>query len=601
MEERNKIPTAVANQNKFFVGITMAGAISAGAYSAGVIDFLLFALNEWEKQKKKDSESIDIANITPTHQVVIPVVSGASAGSIVGAIAFPLIPDDLALQECKYEDIGNVEYCLPKVFDAWVKLTSFTNKSGKNELFGLDDLNNESKVSALLNSNVLDEVIKTTFSISKKSTRTYPFISDNLHLFFTHSNLRGVPYEIDMVGGTAGQPGYSMTMHADRIHYVVRGIGQGTFESPWLDREPVDNFIQLNTNDLSDDVISEDWLGFAEAAVGSGAFPVGLKARFIQTQTTSDYEHRSWTYANISGEFKLPASFKNSDHLHYTTVDGGLFNNEPFEISRWTLMKAPPESNARVESLESEQRDEMVDRCVITIDPFADADKRAASDPDDSLINIIMRILPALKSNARFKPAEALALLDESVYSRYLIAPKRYSHLGQEPHAIACGLLGGFGGFLSEKFRAHDYQLGRRNCYDFLKRHFAIPKEYSTVRNGYKNVGLEQLEEYIKGTAEPDSDQNWLPIIPLVGNAAIQPKLMSWPKVCRPEVDEAVKKAAIRANKVFSHLLKDNIGNWWIRTGLRALWWLYGKRKVKKQIQSVFMRSLKERDQIKLS
>ena len=37
----------------FELGLVMAGAISAGAYTAGVVDFLLQALEEWEKEKGK--------------------------------------------------------------------------------------------------------------------------------------------------------------------------------------------------------------------------------------------------------------------------------------------------------------------------------------------------------------------------------------------------------------------------------------------------------------------------------------------------------------------------------------------------------------------
>ena len=37
--------------DEFKLGINMAGAISAGAYTAGVLDFLMEALEEWEKAK----------------------------------------------------------------------------------------------------------------------------------------------------------------------------------------------------------------------------------------------------------------------------------------------------------------------------------------------------------------------------------------------------------------------------------------------------------------------------------------------------------------------------------------------------------------------
>ncbi len=39
-------------QKTLHLGICMAGAISAGAYTAGVIDYLLESLENWEKAKK---------------------------------------------------------------------------------------------------------------------------------------------------------------------------------------------------------------------------------------------------------------------------------------------------------------------------------------------------------------------------------------------------------------------------------------------------------------------------------------------------------------------------------------------------------------------
>ncbi len=39
----------------------------------------------------------------------------------------------------------------------------------------------------------------------------------------------------------------------------------------------------------------------------------------------------------------------------------------------------------------------------------------------------------------------------------------------EEPFALATDCSGGFGGFLSQSFRDHDFQLGRRNCQKFLR------------------------------------------------------------------------------------------------------------------------------------
>ena len=81
-----------------------------------------------------------------------------------------------------------------------------------------------------------------------------------------------------------------------------------------------------------------------------------------------------------------------------------------------------------------------------------------------SILQVAKSLLPMLKNQVRFKPDELAAALDNSCYSRWLIAPSRSkpNDSGDERYAIATGVLGGFGGFLDIKFRAHDYQLGRR-------------------------------------------------------------------------------------------------------------------------------------------
>ena len=84
----------MSQDNKYHLGLCMAGAVSAGAYTAGVMDCLIEAIDKWEKAKGMD-ESI------PTHQIQIDVIGGASAGgmtSIITAIAlqkkFDAIPTE---------------------------------------------------------------------------------------------------------------------------------------------------------------------------------------------------------------------------------------------------------------------------------------------------------------------------------------------------------------------------------------------------------------------------------------------------------------------------------------------------------------------------
>ena len=73
------------SKQTFHLGLSLAGAVSAGAYTAGFVDYLLEALSEWElaKQAQKNNPNSNI----PNHNVVIDAIGGASAGGMVGMIA----------------------------------------------------------------------------------------------------------------------------------------------------------------------------------------------------------------------------------------------------------------------------------------------------------------------------------------------------------------------------------------------------------------------------------------------------------------------------------------------------------------------------------
>ena len=62
-------------RRRFDLGLVMAGAVSGGAYAAGVVDFLIQALDAWHAAKA------DRAGAMPEHDVRIRAMSGASATS----------------------------------------------------------------------------------------------------------------------------------------------------------------------------------------------------------------------------------------------------------------------------------------------------------------------------------------------------------------------------------------------------------------------------------------------------------------------------------------------------------------------------------------
>jgi hypothetical protein len=102
----------------------MSGAISAGAYTAGVFDFLIQALDEWENARTgKYLEKGDDPGTIPNHFVGIKAISGASAGSIAAAIGAVALADaDRKPKEFEPPRDGEqkIKCYLPKLYDAWV-------------------------------------------------------------------------------------------------------------------------------------------------------------------------------------------------------------------------------------------------------------------------------------------------------------------------------------------------------------------------------------------------------------------------------------------------------------------------------------------------
>ncbi len=118
----------------FRLGINMAGAVSAGAYTAGVLDFLIEALDVWYAAKAR-------GEVVPQHDVVIEVFSGASAGGMCAAISAVLLQQE-------FEHIHDVEKSgtTNRLFESWV------NKIDIQRLLKTEDLAESSSVISLLDS-----------------------------------------------------------------------------------------------------------------------------------------------------------------------------------------------------------------------------------------------------------------------------------------------------------------------------------------------------------------------------------------------------------------------------------------------------------------
>lgn len=89
--------------------------------------------------------------------------------------------------------------------------------------------------------------------------------------------------------------------------------------------------------------------------------------------------------------------------------------------------------------------------------------------------------------------------------------------------ALATAGMGAFIGFACDAFRRHDYLLGRKNCQDFLRTQFVLPEASPIFKNCVDGVPLDQFRY-------TDRTGNYLPIIPLVGDARVPETTDPWPK-----------------------------------------------------------------------
>jgi hypothetical protein len=541
--------------NTFDLGIVMAGAVSAGAYTAGVMDFLLEAMDEWEAAKVR-------GETVPGHQVKISAVSGASAGGMTAAILASLYNHDCPRVTSAARETTSAN----PLFESWV------NKIDIAALLKDDDPT-ELAAASFLNCNIIDEIALRAFSANTEP-KARPYLADDLALYLSVTNLRGVPYRIDFEAGTQTPQGHDLSRHQNAVKFV--------FGSPLAGGYALDAHAKRDEG---------NWLRMREAAVASGAFPIGLRPRRL-FQPREQVEQHTWhvpeplpgalpgstavTYEPKAIQPSWPSKVDNWLHYHpygYWAIDGGVVDNEPLEQVRRHLA-GPGGRNPR--------QSDKVKGTTLLIDPFVGwgpddfvdtfADGGNASPKPPPWWSIAGQMFNAAKQQARFKPEELLLAQLPEVYSRYLIAPEKTNDKGLpllSPFAIACGCLGGFGGFLAREFRVHDFLLGRRNCQRFLEKHYALDVTHGVnPRFGYNTPEEAQKS----GFAFLEDGRWYMPIIPLVGSAKLPLEDPRWPAFYdEARLAELKKAIAKRLDHVVDASTRQMVGGFkaWL---LRRVW-----------------------------
>jgi len=568
------------SQKPFRLAITMAGAVSAGAYTAGVMDYLLEALEEWEKRRGQR----DI----PSHRVVIPILGGASAGGMTAILAASTVNNPIT--PVPFPNASNMfnEHPENKLYHSWVDLIG---KDMFPKMLDPSDIQSQ-KIISLLNSQFIDDIANKMIRADAKRWRAAPaYFEMPLKIFTTLSNLEGFAYNVDMIAGR-GRAKYNMSVHND---YACFELFENTIPT-----KNTPGWIPLNFN------INENLDTARSAAMATGAFPVGLRSREV-LRKSEDISEIKWHKEMLTSHPLKPGIIKTLN------IDGGMINNEPFEKVRELLDDDTKLAHAaEFANATQQETDELLkqinsqfsqfENTVVMIDPFPSQDPKPF-DFSPGLLNVIEKTLAAMTSQMRAKPKDYETAMETADASRFMISPSRKvenkhgileDRLGET--AIASGTLGGFSGFISKEFRIHDYYLGRYNCEVFLRDYFVVPEvdmlANPIFRDGYKDIDTSSYVSEYEG-------QLSYPIIPLFTERTPPNELpmpvfsagSNWPKTTTAVVDAFKKPLKIRIEKLLLNVTKlSKFSNFLVLAGARIVL----NRTIANMVQNTIKKSLND-------
>ena len=551
-EFRNNYP-----KTTYRLAITMAGAVSAGAYSAGAMCYLLQNLEEWEKLKKQNYQILfdcaqklnkeqggemnlewvkahqsDIElkakkttgkayHPIPMHDVIIEAIGGASAGSLVAAIAVlsftrrskPIDADSLLSYDGKnypneglpIKDFGADEDLSHNLmFDSWVNLRTGTEGKGPHrtpfsKLLEVDQARELQQPFALLKADLLDQVkqyqLNKAFNEYEKIDLP-AYISSKLKVYFSITSLKGAEFGIRFRRKNMQQ---EQSKNENPIHYMRIHSGMAIYQ---LNSQPGEKgVLPLNVND-------EDYASaFIDSAIASGAFPIGLPPRRVEL--SRNFIH-GYLESVLTANLNLIEIREQSDPFVMPVIDGGTLNNEPF-TEVWKHV------NQNYGDKENEHP------VLILIDPFPNFKEKNAEEKKEekdtypkSLMSIIWGIIGAIRGQAMVKDPGELSVADGNIDpGPAMIFPSRKDKARnsvEDAPALATGAIDGFAGFLDAKFRAHDFHLGMKNCQSFIRQYFHIDADDAHERLSFADYG--PGDERYETFGLKKGDKVILPLIP---------------------------------------------------------------------------------------
>lgn len=588
---------------KFTLGLSMAGTVSVGSYTAGS----LTQINTWLHQlyfKKRSGGKVVLPAVAettrykpgelvtiehheiPDHDIEIASLTGASGGGINAA----LYTMGLAL--------GNVETILR---DTWLPVDV-------REMLDIADIDDAREWFSLLNSGPIDamlEQLKNTPFGPSNFTKDLGYLADVLEIYQTLSSYEGIPYSLKPAMGADVKVQYGTYFtHTDytRFGFAPKAennssVGQGN--QPFRPGLSWQSGVNLGQD--------PNWLRLINSSAATSAFPIGFKPRSLKRFRNEydgklfylDYNNRlnnssnaPFSYLNISPIWNPGPTDEGFDMEYF---DGGAFNRDTHDLARASLLR-----KLGLSQLPNTGEDACA--AVVLIDPFPndlpDYDPGQKVKGLPNLLKQIPLLIGSLMDQGRFRADWIEKTADEKYYSRYLISAVRKDSSGKsEKYPLAGDGLGAFSGFLDRAFREHDYHLGIYNTHRFLSEYFVVPVDNKTVTYCNKDTPVDLLEKYeAVGWYKPKLEGGaHCQVIPrCVANMGLNSQQPDWPIMSAGRwsqlKDMAESRAKIMADNLTNLGLFDRPLDW-------VIWKLFGQKRFAALLQEV-EDELKQRQQL---
>lgn len=449
----------------FELGMVLGGTVSAGAYTAGALDFLLEALEAWH------------ADPAAPHRVVVKTAAGTSGGavcaSILGLLSSRVVPHVKRDETPPGQPpvvTGN------PLWDLWV------NDFQIAKLLDVDDLGQDADagsgvqpdpvqhVPALINCRMIDESGAKLAAIGTSAGATLGYFAAPFRAAVTLANLRGIPYDVRGIPSIMDFSGAAYVQHDDFAWFAFpNGASPQPTAASIGKRE--DEFWLADDGNAADGYAGYGVL--VSYATASAAMPLGLAARAL-VRPTEHYNYRPHVHALPEPPgYKVVWPDPDWSHLTatsesgiytFTSVDGGTFNNDPVSLVHTALAgvigRNPPDSSS-------------ARRAMFMIDPLADKPVPIGN-VGKSLVSVFKNMIPTFIAESRYQTADMELFGNEGVYSRFQLVPFRRADNKVGEPALAGTSLFAAAGWCSRSYRAHDFLLGRHNMQEYLQRELVL-------------------------------------------------------------------------------------------------------------------------------